>query len=313
MGLIPVDIINARKITAQGGRCIMCGKYRWLEAQSDCGGICAECILSLKKQQLISFAPAAPPKPVKIKPPKSPKPPKPPKSPTRTEVLSAASDKIIEIMGKTKKPLNLHELAARLDIHPNRVKLQWLRRICQKLTSRKILAQSDGRYKQYINATRRHLLSKHNSLKDVRESSINRVKKFLESATTAQSCTQIKCGLGRISLYKVLRILIARDLLEYHVSLIGKKVTLYALKSNQLAITDLEKIRENCIDNKIINIVQTGGSKITKTKIVKQLGLRSRGNSCVNKTLERLVQNGKLTREPLGEYKNGFIYLLKQP
>lgn len=311
MGLIPVDIINARKITAQGGRCIKCSKYRWLEAQSDGGGICAECVLSLKKQRLISFAPPKPPKPVKIKPPKPPKQPKPP---TRTDVLAATSDKIVEIMGKTKKPLNLHELAARLDIHPSRAKLQWLRRICQKLTSRKILAQSDSRYKQYINATRRHLLSKHNSLKlkDVRESSINRVKKFLESATTAQSCTQIKCGLGRISLYKVLRILIARDLLEYHVNLIGKKVTLYALKSNSLAITDLEKIRENCIDNKIINIVKTGGSKVTKNKIVKQLGLRSRGNSCVNKTLERLVQNGKLTREPLGEYRNGFIYLLKK-
>ena len=309
-----MSIIYAKKTTAQGGRCIKCSRYRWLEARSDDGGICTECVLSLKKQKLISFArPPEPPKPVKIKPPK------PPKPPTKREIVAATSDKILEVMKKSKTPLSVHELAAKLDIQPNRAKLQWLRKICQKMTTNKLLAQSDSRYKQYINISRRHLLSKlstQNYLRNARESSIDKVKKFLESSTTAQSCSQILDGLNglaRVVLYKVLRILIARDLVEYHVNSAGKKTTFYALKSNQLAITDLEKTRENCIDNKIINIVKNGGNKITKNKIVKQLGLRSPGNSRVKKTLERLIQNGKITREPLGEYKNGFIYLLKQP
>lgn len=302
------------KVDKTAGHCGNCRKWRWLEVGRGEHKICSDCVTVLRLSNVITLPSPSPKvkdrKPEllnvvvsgeKIKKDKKNRISKSKPIP-KEEVLSEKEQRIIEILQNSENPVFASEIVVRLGLDNNRIELQKVQRLCIRLKKKNKIAISEYRRRQYIDISRKSLLlddtiSEFDDKTSIRPSSISKVYAILGSATKALAQKNIKSGLERQTLSKVLHFLVNNGTVDSYKALQGRRRIFYALKSNKIAMQDLDSMREQSVDKRIIEIIENN-KQVTLGKITGLLGLRSKGGKSVKKRLAELLEFGIITREP---------------
>jgi hypothetical protein len=302
------------KVDKTAGHCGNCRKWRWLEVGRGEHKICSDCVTVLRLSNVITLPSPSPKvkdrKPEllnvvvsgeKIKKDKKNRISKSEPIP-KEEVLSEKEQRIIEILQNSENPVFATEIVVKLGLDNNRIELQKVQRLCIRLKKKKKIAISEYRRRQYIDISRKSLLlddtiSEFDDKTSIRPSSISKVYVILGSATKALAQKNIKSGLERQTLSKVLHFLVKNGTVDSYKALQGRRRIFYALKSNKIAMRDLDSMREQSVDKRIIEIIENN-KQVTLGKITELLGLRSKGGKSVKKRLAELLEFGIITREP---------------